>query len=53
MDDSVEAIQNELYTNGPLEVSFEVYEDFLNYDGGIYVVSLGHNILYAYRINNG
>jgi len=41
VDDSVEAIQNELYTNGPLEVSFEVYEDFLNYDGGIYVHSGG------------
>lgn len=32
----VQAIQNELYTNGPLEIAFEVYEDFLNYDGGIY-----------------
>uniref|UniRef100_A0A7E4UZY2 Pept_C1 domain-containing protein n=1 Tax=Panagrellus redivivus TaxID=6233 RepID=A0A7E4UZY2_PANRE len=34
---SVEAIQKEVYTHGPVEVAFEVYEDFLNYDGGIYV----------------
>ncbi|KAI1717028.1 papain family cysteine protease domain-containing protein [Ditylenchus destructor] len=36
VDDNVQAIQNELYTNGPLEIAFEVYEDFLNYQGGIY-----------------
>lgn len=36
VDDDVEAIQNELYTNGPLEIAFEVYEDFLNYESGIY-----------------
>jgi len=37
VEDDVQAIQNELYTNGPLEVAFEVYEDFLNYAGGIYI----------------
>jgi len=37
VEDDVQAIQNELYTNGPLEVSFDVYEDFLNYVGGIYI----------------
>lgn len=36
--DDVEAIQKELMTHGPLEIAFEVYEDFLNYDGGVYVV---------------
>jgi cathepsin B len=36
VESDVQSIQNELYTNGPLEVAFEVYEDFLNYDGGIY-----------------
>ncbi|CAP30146.2 Protein CBR-CPR-6 [Caenorhabditis briggsae] len=35
--DDVEAIQKELMTHGPLEIAFEVYEDFLNYDGGVYV----------------
>ncbi|CAJ0583831.1 unnamed protein product, partial [Mesorhabditis spiculigera] len=34
---NVEAIQKEILTNGPVEVAFEVYTDFLNYDGGIYV----------------
>ena len=33
----VEAIQKEVMTHGPVEVAFEVYEDFLNYDGGVYV----------------
>jgi cathepsin B len=33
---SVQAIQNELYTNGPIEITFNVYADFLNYVGGIY-----------------
>ncbi|KAI1725178.1 papain family cysteine protease domain-containing protein [Ditylenchus destructor] len=30
------AIQTELYTNGPLEVVFLVYEDFTHYTSGIY-----------------
>lgn len=38
VDENAEAIQKELYVNGPMEVAFEVYEDFLNYKGGIYVV---------------
>ena len=38
IDESVKAIQNELYVHGPLEVAFEVYEDFLNYKGGVYIV---------------
>ncbi|KJH48540.1 papain family cysteine protease [Dictyocaulus viviparus] len=33
----VSAIQKEILTHGPVEVAFEVYEDFLNYAGGIYV----------------
>lgn len=39
--DNVEAIQKELMTHGPLEIAFEVYEDFLNYDGGVYVHTAG------------
>ncbi|KAK0405193.1 hypothetical protein QR680_017846 [Steinernema hermaphroditum] len=39
--DNVEAIQKELKKNGPLEVAFEVYEDFLNYAGGVYVHQAG------------
>ncbi|KAI1711478.1 papain family cysteine protease domain-containing protein [Ditylenchus destructor] len=41
VDNNVQAIQNELYKNGPLEISFEVYEDFLNYQGGIYFHKAG------------
>ncbi|KAE9551517.1 hypothetical protein FO519_005264 [Halicephalobus sp. NKZ332] len=37
VSNSVDAIQKDLMTHGPLEVAFEVYEDFLNYQGGIYV----------------
>eukprot|EP01156_Anaeramoeba_ignava_P013961 Anaeramoba_ignava/a607900_9687.p1 GENE.a607900_9687~~a607900_9687.p1 ORF type:complete len:319 (-),score=62.17 a607900_9687:39-917(-) len=29
-------IMNELYTNGPTEGAFEVYEDFMNYKSGVY-----------------
>ncbi|KAH3757732.1 Sarcophaga pro-cathepsin B [Pelomyxa schiedti] len=29
-------IMNEIYTNGPCETGFTVYEDFLTYTGGIY-----------------
>ncbi|KAL3104089.1 hypothetical protein niasHS_002116 [Heterodera schachtii] len=36
IDNSMKAIQNELFVNGPIEVAFEVYEDFLNYKGGVY-----------------
>ncbi|MFH4975221.1 hypothetical protein AB6A40_001930 [Gnathostoma spinigerum] len=34
---SVEAIQKEIMTYGPIEVAFEVHDDFLMYDRGIYV----------------
>lgn len=37
VSNAVDSIQKELMTHGPLEVAFEVYEDFLNYQGGIYV----------------
>jgi len=33
---SVEDLQVELMTNGPIEVSFTVYEDFLAYRAGVY-----------------
>lgn len=31
------AIQEELYNNGPINVGFKVYKDFLAYKNGIYV----------------
>jgi cathepsin B len=42
VEDDVESIQKELFTNGPLEVAFEVYDDFLHYSGGIYIHTGGH-----------
>ncbi|KHJ75974.1 papain family cysteine protease, partial [Oesophagostomum dentatum] len=38
VDDKVEAIQKEILTHGPVEVAFEVYEDFLTYSSGVYVM---------------
>ena len=32
----VAAMQNEIMTNGPIEVSFAVYEDFFSYSSGVY-----------------
>ena len=32
----VDEIKTELMTNGPMEVSFDVYEDFMTYKSGIY-----------------
>lgn len=32
----IEAIKTELMTNGPMEVAFTVYEDFMTYKSGIY-----------------
>ncbi|CAI5454187.1 unnamed protein product [Caenorhabditis angaria] len=57
--DDVEAIQKELMTHGPLEIAFEVYEDFLNYDGGVYVhtggkLGGGHAVkLVGWGVENG
>ncbi|PIO71744.1 papain family cysteine protease [Teladorsagia circumcincta] len=34
-------IQKEIMTNGPVEVSYNVYEDFEHYTGGIYVHTAG------------
>lgn len=33
----VEDFQQEVLANGPIEVAFDVYEDFLSYTGGVYV----------------
>merc|ERR1712038_690887 len=39
-----EKIQMELMTNGPVEVSFTVYEDFVNYKSGVYQHVNGHQL---------
>jgi len=33
---SITAIQNEIQTNGPIEVAFSVYQDFMSYKSGVY-----------------
>jgi cathepsin B len=38
---NVAAIQTEIYTNGPIEVAFDVYEDFFSYTSGVYVHKSG------------
>lgn len=38
---SVSNFQNELYTNGPFEVAFNVYTDFVNYKSGVYTHKSG------------
>ncbi|KAK9506973.1 hypothetical protein O3M35_008812 [Rhynocoris fuscipes] len=36
IESDVEAIQTEIYKNGPVEAAFTVYEDFVNYKEGVY-----------------
>jgi len=38
---TVAAIQTEIYTNGPIEVAFDVYQDFFSYTSGVYVHTTG------------
>eukprot|EP01113_Clastostelium_recurvatum_P034242 TRINITY_DN461_c0_g1_i1.p1 TRINITY_DN461_c0_g1~~TRINITY_DN461_c0_g1_i1.p1 ORF type:complete len:336 (+),score=92.09 TRINITY_DN461_c0_g1_i1:30-1010(+) len=38
---NVAKIQTEIMTNGPVEVSFDVYEDFATYSSGVYVHKTG------------
>lgn len=40
----VAEIQKEILKNGPVEVSFNVYEDFEHYSGGIYVHTAGDEL---------
>jgi cathepsin B len=38
---TVAALQTEIMTNGPIEVAFEVYQDFFSYTSGVYVHKTG------------
>jgi len=40
----VASIQLELMANGPIEVAFTVYEDFMSYSGGVYKHTYGSNV---------
>jgi cathepsin B len=41
VSNSITAIQQELFKNGPFEATFYVYEDFLHYKSGIYTHTTG------------
>jgi len=41
IDSAVADIQTEIMTNGPVEVAFSVYEDFLQYHWGVYYYQSG------------
>jgi len=38
---TVPDIMQEVYTNGPVEVAFSVYQDFFSYTGGVYTHKSG------------
>jgi len=40
----VQSIQTEIMTNGPVEVAFTVYEDFLTYKSGVYQYQSGQEL---------
>lgn len=40
VDGNENQIQKEIMTNGPVEGAFSVYEDFVQYKSGIYLVLL-------------
>lgn len=40
IDGNENQIQKEIMTNGPVEGAFSVYEDFVQYKSGIYLVSI-------------
>ncbi|EPB66535.1 papain family cysteine protease [Ancylostoma ceylanicum] len=41
---TVEGIQKEIMTNGPVEAAYTVYEDFYQYTGGVYVHTGGQKV---------
>ncbi|XP_049880820.1 uncharacterized protein LOC126377170 [Pectinophora gossypiella] len=59
VDSQEESIKTELFNNGPIEVSFRVYEDFMKYSGGIYEHKYGHAAgghsvrMIGYGVENG
>ena len=41
LEKDVEQIKTEIYTNGPVDATFQVFEDFLTYKSGIYKYETG------------
>jgi cathepsin B len=52
-------IKNEIYNNGPAELAFTVYQDFMNYESGVYWHTTGSQLgghavtLVGYGTENG
>jgi cathepsin B len=44
IDGGESAIMQEIYTNGPVETAFTVYEDFVSYTGGVYKYTWGQEL---------
>jgi len=44
VSNNIEHIATEIMTHGPVEVSFEVYEDFATYTSGVYVHKTGKSL---------
>jgi len=44
IDGGETAIMQEIYSHGPVETEFTVYEDFLSYTGGIYQYTWGQEL---------
>jgi cathepsin B len=44
IDGGESAIMQEIYTNGPVETAFTVYEDFVSYTGGVYQYTWGDEL---------
>jgi cathepsin B len=39
-------VQQEIYTNGPVEAAFTVYQDFLTYKSGVYQHTTGPEVIF-------
>jgi cathepsin B len=44
IDGGESAIMQEIFTNGPVETAFTVYQDFLSYKGGVYQYTWGDEL---------
>eukprot|EP01133_Synstelium_polycarpum_P011993 gene11993-14014_t len=47
---SVAAIQQDIFTYGPIEGTMEVYQDFMSYTSGVYVMTPGSKLLGGHAI---
>ena len=41
---NIECIKSWIFTHGPMEVGYIVYEDFMNYESGVYSHTYGENV---------